>query len=216
MKDNFICILGIDGSGKSTLAIRLVNRLNQEKVRYRYIWGGCKHYITFPFIFVGKKILMKNTNQFDNYSGYHEQIQKKVSSSIVSRVYHYLILLDYYFQILFKIRIPLFFGRSIITDRYIYGTIIDMAVNLAYDEKKLKNSIANFLSYCPKPNFIFFIDVPEEIAFDRKNDIPSLDYLKFRRKRYLSIIDEFNFVKLDGLKKPDELEKTAMDMIFGV
>jgi hypothetical protein len=45
---------------------------------------------------------------------------------------------------------------------------------------KLKPSISKF----------FLLDVHESFAFRRKNDLPNLDYLVQRRRKYLLIADE--------------------------
>ena len=45
----------------------------------------------------------------------------------------------------------------------------------------------------------------EEIAFQRKDDTPSVEYLKERRKFYLDVGKEFGINVLDGAKGLQEL-----------
>lgn len=56
----------------------------------------------------------------------------------------------------------------------------------------------------PRPDIIFLVDLSEEIAYQRKNDTPSIKYLRERRKIYLNIGKEFGMVTLNG---EDKLEK---------
>ncbi len=161
----------------------------------------------------GKKIFLKNINQFNDYYEYHEKIKKVVKRSLIIEFYKILIFLDLYFQILIRIKIPLLFRRGIITDRYLYGTLIDMAANFGFNKHDLEILIKDWQIFFPKPGKIFLIDLPEEIAFKRKNDIPSIDYLKFRRKQYLDLPRFLNIIRLDGLCPPEELKEIAMNSI---
>lgn len=65
-------------------------------------------------------------------------------------------------------------------------------------------------SILPKPNKIFLVDVPEELAYSRKNDIPHLDYLRDRRMRYLSICKSLGAIVLDGSKSKREVLSETM------
>lgn len=212
-KSMFICIIGIDGSGKTTLAKRIMSRLAERGVHVRYMWGGYECIFLRPLIVLGKKIFLRGTDPFIDYSNYYNSIRKATKNSIISRIYNALTLAEYYFQIFFKIRIPLLFGKNIISDRYVYDIFINIAANLGYYSIKLKRSLKKFLSFCPNPDIVFFIDVPEEIAFKRKNDIPSLEYLVLRRRLYLDIIRDHNIVALDGTKSIDELENIVINYI---
>ena len=69
--------------------------------------------------------------------------------------------------------------------------------------------------WLPEPNLVFLADVPEEIAYQRKDDVPSIEYLKERRQRYLRIQKEYDMVRLDGCKSIAELEGTVMDSASG-
>lgn len=213
MKGKLICILGVDGSGKSTFANRLVSRYNTDTQKIKYIWGGCNHYLTWPFVAIGKRVFLHKTNQYGDYEGYQHQIHTASRNRFISKLYQILIFIDYLVQVNIKIRIPLLCGTGVITDRYVYGTIIDLAVHLGYSERNVNETIRRLLSYSPKPDYIFLIDVPEDVAFSRKDDIPSLDYLRCRRQRYLALASNFNITILDGLKEPHELEKFAVTAI---
>jgi dTMP kinase len=206
MKKGFICIIGIDGSGKSTLANRLISKLNKNDGRFKYVWCGCEHYLTWPFVFIGQKLFLGGLDRFDDYDEYQEKIQETAKSGVISRIYHTLLLLDYFLQILFRIRLPLFLGKGIISDRYAHDVLINLAVNLGYNETQLKNSLKKFLSICPEPDLMFLIDIPEEIAFQRKDDIPSIEYLRARKGFYLSIAEDYNMIVLDGSKTIEEIE----------
>jgi len=105
-------------------------------------------------------------------------------------------------------------------DRYIYDTVInDLAVHLNYSEKEITDTILRSLFVLPVPIRTFLIDIPEEIAFARKNDIPHIDYLKERRPIYLTLKHLPNVVFLNGENSLETLEKeilTELSTIFRV
>ena len=116
-------------------------------------------------------------------------------------------LLDYSLQVFLKVRLPLFLGRNIICDRYLYDTVItDLAPDMGYAEDRIIALLTSMLRFFPKPDTTFLIDLREEIAYQRKDDIPSLEYLKERRNTYLNIGRKHNMVVLDGTRPIDELK----------
>jgi len=61
---------------------------------------------------------------------------------------------------------------------------------------------------------VFFVDVPEEIACERKSDIPCIDYLKERRRIYLEIGREYGVTILNGSKDLTSLESEIVNEVF--
>ena len=80
------------------------------------------------------------------------------------------------------------------------------------------DSIRRLLKKCfriaPKPDIAFLIDLPEEIAYQRKNDTPSIGYLKERREIYLNIGNEYEMMILDGTKSLEELKIEIEKVVF--
>jgi dTMP kinase len=84
---------------------------------------------------------------------------------------------------------------------------VDLALDLGYSDKKTILKINELLSTVPKPDLVFLMDLPEEIAFSRKDDVPSMAFLYEKRKIYKKIGTEFDMVILDGTKAPSELRR---------
>ena len=57
----------------------------------------------------------------------------------------------------------------------------------------------------PRPDVIFMSDVPAEVALDRKDDIPSLEYAQELRRMYLFAARQEGAIVLDGTRPPKEL-----------
>lgn len=202
-KGIMICFTGIDGAGKSTLARQLTQFLNIKGFEYTYVYARLKPFILKPFIFLGEKIFLKNKNIFDDYIDYSNTKKKAFRKhELLSKIYYRILILDYLFQIYFKVKLPLMLGKNIICDRYIYDSVItDISVDMNVSHDKVISLLNKLLYYFPKPEITFIIDIPEEIAYQRKKDIPSIDYLRDRRKMYLDVAKTFGFIVLDGSEK---------------
>lgn len=206
----------MDGTGKTTLSKDLVEVLNKRGVKCKYVYGRLNPVILKFFILIGNRLFIRERGISKNYSDYSNTKRRAIEKhSFLSRVYQRILLFDYIPQILFKVKLPLFIGKSIVCDRYIYDTVItDLSVDMNYSTDKIITVLNNLLRFFPEPDITFLIDVPEEIAYNRKDDTPSISYLKERRWIYLDIGKEYGMVILDGTKKLEELQCEIEERMF--
>ena len=78
-----------------------------------------------------------------------------------------------------------------------------------YSEEDVKKSLDKILSLFPTPNITFLVDLPEEIAYQRKDDVPSIGYLRDRRETYLHMGKECKMIILDGAMPLNELKSAV-------
>ncbi len=202
----FACFTGIDGSGKSTLARNLVARLEASGVKSQYVYSRFRPQLIKPLAIAGHALFLRNKNIYKDYSGYSDTRRALFRNRFLSFVYERILLLDYCLQVIVKVKFPLVMGRNIVCDRYVYDTVItDLAPDMGYSLGKIDQELKRCFLILPKPDIVFLIDTPEEIAFRRKKDVPSIDYLKDRRKLYLEVGREHNMVILDGSKDLESL-----------
>jgi len=165
---------------------------------------------------VARFLFLRKENPARDYSNY-VAVKKRaiVRNRVLSTLFQWLLLFDYYCQILPKVIVPHILGKNLIVDRYIYDTLVtDLAVDFGYSEKKLKHTLASCLHFFPRPHLVLLIDVLEETAFIRKNDVLSLDYLKERREVYLQLGKEHGVAILDGSNNQDQVKETAKARVF--
>jgi len=215
-KVRMICFAGIDGSGKTTLAKNLVKVMAQEGIQYKYVYGRLEPFILKPFIFIGRMIFLKGNDMFEDYKQYSSAKNHAIKHhSFLFTFYRCVLLTDYFLQLLFRVRLPFILGKPIVCDRYVYDTVItDLSVDLNYSGSEIRKLIKKCFYIAPKPDLAFLIDLPEEIAFHRKDDTPSIEYLKERRRIYLDVGKEERMLVLDGSKKLDELEDFIRSEVF--
>jgi len=205
-KNFFICFTGIDGSGKTTLAKETINMFLRQGISCKYVYNRFIPFLSRPLTSIGRKLFMAKEDIFKDYEKHSQSKQQLLKNKAFSYFYQFLILGDYFFQILFKVKLPLMLGQNIVCDRYIYDTIItDLALSLGYSEKVIKNILEKHFYFIPKPDLVFLIDVSEEIAYSRKRDIPCKDYLNDRRQFYLEVGKSAGMVILDGTRNITEL-----------
>ncbi len=211
----FICFTGIDGSGKSTLAQALVAELERKGVRSKYVYSRFRPLILKPIGRIGRLLFLRGKDIRNDYAEYSNAKKALFQTRFLPSVYERLLLFDYLLQAIFHVKLPLMLGKNIVCDRYVYDTIItDLAVDMSYSRGKVKRLLQHCFFLLPKPDLVFLIDVPEEVAFYRKNDVPSIDYLKERKKIYLDIAQECGMNILDGTQELMELESEVKEKVF--
>lgn len=208
-----ICFTGIDGAGKTTLAKRLVNLLGEHGIKSRYVYGAYETFVLRLFLIIVRAIWLRRKNAFADYAGYYGSIKRLSRNRLLATGYQVLTLLEYFLQILLKVTVPLMLGKKIVCDRYVYDVMTDLAVNLGYSDGKFKKMLKRVLFLCPNPDLIFSVDVPEQIAYERKSDVPSRDYLSQRKKFYLIAAEQYRMISLDGTRDIRDLEALMKDLV---
>ena len=179
-----INIIGVDGSGKTTLAKSLVDDLQHidPDIRYKY----CQYFakLLYPIKLAAKLSVMRRTDEFEDYNEYNRT--KKSTSSrfpFLANVYAGVWLLDYIIQVFFKVSLPVVLGKKLVVDRYIYDIAVNISLTTNNDLAYAEEIIAIFFKIAPMPDMIIFIELPDEVAFNRKNDIQDLSYVRERSER---------------------------------
>lgn len=213
-KGMLICFIGIDGSGKTTLAKTLIESMRKHGIKTEYTWCKFESSLLRLLIFIKNKLFVKEDDWKKNYEISLEIKKNLFKKRFAYTLYEWFVLLDYRFQIIRKIAIPLKLGKNLVCDRYIYDTVVDLAADLGYSDEKVTNRINQLLDFSPKPDLVFLVDLPEEVAFNRKDDVPSINFLSEKRKVYKKIEEEFEMIGLDGTKTLEELEGVIQNKVL--
>ncbi|MCA9929411.1 MAG: hypothetical protein KC419_13070 [Anaerolineales bacterium] len=206
-----ICLTGMDGAGKTTLARNLVSRLAAGGVDVVYVYGRTFPVISRLLMAAGRMTLLRKNDQWQNYQAYNNDKKQKMRHPMLRIVYTAAILIDYYTQIWFKLLPHLLSQRVVVCDRYIYDTVIsDLTVHLGYTENQTRRAIARGLKWLPIPFLTALLDLPEDVAFARKDDMPHVDYLHERRGWYLQLASRPEVVKF----RADAAPEAVLDAVF--
>jgi len=206
-----INVVGIDGSGKTKLCKALLQEIQKVYPATKYVHSYHEPFILKPMKLMAKAIFMRGTDESKDYSRYRER--KFCASSrhkYLSSVYGFVWILDYTFQAVMRVGLLSFFGRRIIIDRYVFDTVLNASLTANWTPDITHRLVGALLKVLPRPDVVFLIDLPEVVAFERKKDIQSVEYLQERRHLYLEMANIYGFIKLDGLDEPQAILAQAM------
>jgi len=213
----FICLIGIDGSGKTTQAVKLAEAIRGEGIRVKYVWIGWVPTMLNPIIKLGKLLLIRRKNIDEtNYEDFTMVKKDLFGNRLLAQLWMYYVLFDYAIQIFIKVTIPLLLGRVVICDRYIYDIFVNLSTSYGLPEDdvlKLPKS-RKVLFLFPKPTYVFFLDASERIAFERKDDVPSMDYLVEHRRFYSKICDKVGVTRIDSSDAPEQIHRQLTEKVF--
>lgn len=193
-----ITFSGVDGSGKSTLAQALIEQLSSKGIKTQYLWWFSAN--DSPLGKLAGSVVQKLAKPAEsNTSGF-----PKVG--MARALYQLLVLVDF----LLHVWSSLILGKNLVCDRYVYDIVVFFATEFHYSESKAKNLIRLLQSVTPKPLIAFLVDVPAEIAMQRKNDILSSEQHERLRKLYFDLGKGDPTVKfVDGSKRLEEVNYTV-------
>jgi thymidylate kinase len=207
----FILITGIDGSGKTTLSKVLTHDLNGRNGGYLYRHAN-EVPVLMRFVKISiKRLFLRRQNAFTDYGDYVKRKEQiSLRHKTLCRLYRLLLLFDYMPQVFFKITLPLWFGRRLVVDRYIYDVVINLGLNIHYSPPQYLEDVELFYRLFPRPDFSVFLDTDEDVAYARKTDIPSIDFLRERRGIYSFLAGKEGMRRVKGDGSPEELADHIM------
>lgn len=216
LSGDFICITGIDGSGKTTAAKGITEELNSFGIDSKYVWGKHRPVLLYPFYRLAQIIFLQDEDAYEDYQSHTDTKHSAIDDHpVLVRIYLSVMLVDQLLQLVFKIQIPLLLGQTVVCDRYVFDTVIvDIASDFGFTDEKTMQWIHLLMKFAPMPDYVVLIDVPEETSLERKDDIPSVEYLRQRRDRYHKFVDQFNLTVVDGTKSPSEVREAVLETLI--
>lgn len=201
-----INVVGIDGSGKTTLCQKLLSEFQKRFPDIQYVHSYHEPFLLKPIKSLAKATLMRDTDEFVDYTHYRKR-KALVSNKhkLLSRIYALVWIFDYILQMFYQISVPKLMGTCLIVDRYVYDAVLNASLTANLSRHISYKIIDMMLKIFPKPDLVFLIDLPEEVAFTRKNDIQSVEYLRERRHIYIEMADRYRFIKIDGQADPEKI-----------
>jgi len=175
-------------------------------MRSRYVWGGFHPTVLLrPAIWLVKRLAYRE-NRHSRVSGRKGRVLKNRALSVI---YYYIVLADYVLQMLARVQLPLLFGQSVVCDRYVHDTVITTALVLDYSDERLLRLLQWMQRLVPCPDRALVADLPEEVAYKRKDDIPSVAFLSARRKDYQLVAEAHSLPVIDASQPLDTLVEIA-------
>ena len=204
--ESIIFISGIDGSGKTTLAKSLVEALKNKGVEVDYVWYRWTAFFSYPLLALCRALGYTKRQRYLVVREYHR-------NAAIATLWAILYPLDYVLCSLAKIRITRKANSVIVFDRFIPDIIADVIFQTRINIlKKFVGKI--ILSHLRRKNFFgIILDVNEEVAISRKDDIPNRNYVEFKRPIYHILAHMMGWRILNGCNPVYENVRRILEMI---
>ncbi|MCQ2056509.1 MAG: dTMP kinase [archaeon] len=191
MRPKFIVLEGIDGSGKSLVARKLKDHLESKNIKTKITAEPTRGIIG--------ELVAKN----DYFSPDVEALL-----FTADRALHTI-----------EIKSWMKDGYTVVSDRYV-GSVLAYQSAAGGDIEWIKMINSKIVI---KPDFTFLLDIDPRISFERismrnykKNRFESFDYQKRVREAYLKLIEEYNYIKVNASRSPEEVMETIISTIEGI
>lgn len=207
----FICITGIDGTGKTTHTYQILKYLQNKGIKSQYKWLRFYHFLSLPLLAFCRLsgYTRASTLGAKQKCSYHEFYK----SRIISIVYPWVLFADTLLFTTIKVYIPMSFGTSIVCDRFVYDTLIDLAV-ATRDHEIYKKPIGKlFLKLIPDNAKFIMLTIDKSIIFSRRNELK--DDLTFdeRYKLYKSFANVFRINVINNSKSIEDVSSSIISII---
>jgi thymidylate kinase len=105
-------------------------------------------------------------------------------------------------------------GRAVVCDRYIYKSVVNLAVLLDLSPSRLERLLHHpAIHLVPRPTLYFLLDLPADVAYTRKVDLPSIEYVERRSPVYRSIAELTGMPVIDATQSVDTVEAQVWEVV---
>lgn len=197
-KGELICIIGTDGAGKTTQARNLQEYLESRGISVKYTWGKFGSKYTKAIIEFIKQTLSLSGKDMENHESRSETKNSFLDNRVVRVTYLVYVLTAYYLQLLRRVVIPLYTNDVVICDRYVHDTIVDLMVDYEYSGDRGRQLLAILFVALPQPDRLVYIDISPEVSLERKDDIPTEQYIVDKKNAYTELLADIEVEAIDG------------------
>ena len=164
----FIYITGADGTGKSTQAQLLIHHLEGLGIRCHHLWLRFPFFFSFPLL------------AYARWRGYSwHEVNEEVDhgywsfshSLVMRKLFPWVLLFDASLAALGKIYLPLFFGATIVCERFVLDMLVDLSVALQDPYLSFHLPGRLFLRLMPDNAKIIILDLDKSTLCDRRHDL---------------------------------------------
>lgn len=208
-----ICIIGPDGTGKTTQAKMLIKYLKEKGLEYEYRWMRFHHFISLPVLGLARILGLTEVRTLPNGKkiGYHHFYKSK----LISAIYPLTLYMDTLLATIFKLYVPLKVQKKrIICDRFIYDTLVDLAIDL--DNLEIMNSkiAKKFLKLVPRDCLTILLLTSYKKIKERREDLKFDKSLKKRIEIYKEISKRFPQIRIiDASLDIESVHKQILDIV---
>jgi dTMP kinase len=199
-------LAGIDGSGKTTIARGLVEQCAGQGRDVRYFYAQHQPILLRPLKWLARQSLLRRASPGGDYRAYSaRKSEMSRRHRPLALLYAGVWLFEYVVATHLRLLRHRVSARELVVDRYYPDIAVNVSQTLDLSEAQMICLVERLGLVLPRPSAIFWVDLPEEIAYSRKSDIPSIDYLRERRRRYAALNGRFVMTRVEGDRPASEV-----------
>ena len=219
MRPPLFCLTGVDGCGKSTQARMLKDRLQDAGWETATVWTGGRPYVSRPLVRLVKRRLRAPIQQSDGTfrsradgAEPSDEFGEYLTKSNAMFQKHWFLrrgwtdvsLIEHAIEANLAVQPHLRAGRAVIADRYIYKSIVNLAILLDMELTALPRLLRHpAVALVPRPDLYFLMDLPATVAAARKTDLPSIEYVARRVPVYRALAAYAKMPVVDATQPPE-------------
>jgi thymidylate kinase len=209
-----IVLSGLDGSGKSTQTAILAERLGASGIPAAVLWNRWKPFLSAGVIRLAKRHLMTQARVDEgDYRGFTDAKRRSMQSAWKRGLWQIMVWSEYATQVRARLLSRRRAGVTILCDRYVYDTLVDVAINFSLPADRLGELMNHpLLSLFPKPGLVMFIDVDPETGAARKSDGTPAAYLADRREYYAAMAEMLHAPIIDGGASVESVARSVWEI----
>jgi thymidylate kinase len=202
-----VAFSGVDGSGKSTQIDLLQDSFRNSGIRFVTIRCRWRPLLSFPLLVLLRRL---------GYAKVHVKGGVYIVRTRIPRTSHLNSLwclttqIDNLVKAAPKVLLPMLLGLTVISDRYVLDMLVDGIAGMNEDATRLRLGF-KLLRLLPHPRFSFLVMVDANVAFARKQDLPSLSDYTQRLSLYDDLGRRLGAVVLDGSETREEIHRKVLN-----
>ena len=213
-----VCVVGIDGTGKTTHAKSLVKDLREHGIAVHYVWCRGVPKLFFPLLRLFKLLVFGQPIEksvFEDIPASDPLKQRLLSITLVSRLWRTILVFDTFIQVLIGVWIPLRLGKMVVSDRYIFDQMVDVAVDYNFSKSQLQQWVKNpIYRIFPRPDLTFLFDVDAKMSYARKWDSHPIPDIALRRKIYAWLAQIVPMTVIDASENIDLVDSKVRSSVY--
>jgi hypothetical protein len=141
------------------------------------------------------------------FSAYLERSQRMFERSwILRRGWTDVSLLEHSAEANLAVRPALRKGQAVVCDRYLFKSVVNLAVLMNLRLVELPGLLRHpALRLVPQPTLYFLLDLPAEVGYARKDDLPGIEYVERRVPIYRALAAYAGMPVVDAAQPPDRV-----------
>jgi dTMP kinase len=206
---------GLDGAGKSTLTDSVAETLRDHGHDAVQVYGRYLPRMTYLGIALGRRTLFADSDIHADYEDHQSEKSDLFSNDLLAMAYEGVVMADYVPQFVWRVLRALYTHEIVVCDRYVYDTLLTDLAGDVLDEPA--DAIERYESYAgvfPTPDHEYYVSIPPEVSMERKDDVPSIEYLEDRKAFYDEFAAAHGLTVLDGTESVTQLTYSVVDEII--